>query len=192
MVSSSETRTFCPSISFLFTRFGASVSVSRTFCPSIEGFVVKGSSLGVVLADLVLLLRQSVDWFKDLVGERRGMSEMRFSDLETGLSSSDDLVEMEEDIVASSLKEVRAFSALGEKCSLDIETFYRFSNRFQFPERVKVRCPRKEEQAYHFSPREVCFYEAAFLCELRFPVHPFIMELLNHFKIAPWQLMPNL
>ena len=37
----------------------------------------------------------------------------------------------------------------------------------------------------------MCFYEAAFLCGLRFPVHPFIMELLNHFNIASRQLMPN-
>ena len=29
------------------------------------------------------------------------------------------------------------------------------------------------------------------LC-LRFPIHPFIMELLDHFGIAPRQLMPNL
>ena len=37
----------------------------------------------------------------------------------------------------------------------------------------------------------MCFYEAAFLCGLRFPVHFFIMELLNHFNIAPRQLIPN-
>ena len=37
----------------------------------------------------------------------------------------------------------------------------------------------------------MCFYEAAFLSGLRFLVHPFIMELLNHFEIAPGQLMPN-
>ena len=40
-------------------------------------------------------------------------------------------------------------------------------------------------------PEEVCFYEAAFLCRLRFPVHPFIIELLNRFGIALGQLMPN-
>ena len=37
----------------------------------------------------------------------------------------------------------------------------------------------------------MCFYEAAFLSELRFPIHPFIMELSGHFNIAPGQLMPN-
>ena len=40
-------------------------------------------------------------------------------------------------------------------------------------------------------PGEICFYEAAFTCELRLPIHPFIMELLGFFGIAPRQLMPN-
>ena len=29
------------------------------------------------------------------------------------------------------------------------------------------------------------------MCGLRFPVHPFLMELLGHFGIVPGQLMPN-
>ena len=40
-------------------------------------------------------------------------------------------------------------------------------------------------------PDEICFYEATFTCELRLPIHPFIMELLGFFGIAPRQLMPN-
>ena len=117
---------------------------------------------------------------------------MRSSELEMRLSSSDDPMEVEEGTMAPSPRKVEAFSALGEECSLDVETLFRFSNRFQFPERVRVRRPRKKERACYFSPEKVCFYEAAFLCELRFPVHPFIMELLNHFNIASRQLMPNL
>ena len=74
---------------------------------------------------------------------------------------------------------------------MDSKTLSRFRDRIQFPDRVKVRLPREEERACHFSPREVCFYEAAFLSGLRFPVHPFIMELLGHFGIAPEELMPN-
>jgi len=58
-------------------------------------------------------------------------------------------------------------------------------------DRVRVRLPSEEEWACHFFPEEVCFYEAAFLCGLRFPVHPFLMELLDRFGIAPGQLMPN-
>ena len=51
MVGSSDTRTLCPSISFLFACLGAFLSDSHTFCPLIEGFVFEGSSLSVVLAD---------------------------------------------------------------------------------------------------------------------------------------------
>ena len=52
--------------------------------------------------------------------------------------------------------------------------------------------PRKGEKSYAFSHGEVCFYEVALLCGLRFPVHPFIMELIHYLNIAPGQLMPNL
>ena len=142
-----------------------------------------GSGLSLVLADLLPLLRQLVNWFEDLVGERRVMLEVRSSELETGLLSSDDPIEMEEDTATSGPREVRAFSALGEACGLDSETLSRFSDRFQFPERVRVCLSHKKERAYHFSPREMCFYEAAFQCGFRFPVHPFIMELSFHFSL---------
>ena len=148
--------------------------------------------MSLVFNDLFPLLRQSVDWFKELVGSRGIMSTMRSSELETRLSSSNDPVEAEVDTVAFSRREVRAFHALGEACALDFDTLSKFRDRLLFPERVRICLPRKEERACHFLPGEVCFYEAVFQCGLRFPIHPFIMELLNHFNIAPRQLMPNL
>ena len=57
MVSSSEVKTACPSISFLFARLGGSLGVF----PHLENFISKGNSLGVVVADLLPLLRQSID-----------------------------------------------------------------------------------------------------------------------------------
>ena len=48
------------------------------------------------------------------MGDRGVMSEVRSNELETGLSSSDDLVEVEVDTLASSRREVRAFHALSE------------------------------------------------------------------------------
>ena len=162
MVGSSKVRILFPSVSFLFARLGVSLGVSRTFCPLVEGFVFGVSSLSVVLADLFPLLCQSVDWFEELVGEQRVMSEVRSSKLEMGLSSSDDPIEVKEDTTTSGLREVRAFSTLGEECGLDAETFSRFKDMFQFPERVRIHCPHKEERACHFAPEEVCFYEAAF------------------------------
>ena len=115
-----------------------------------------------MLADLFPLLHQSIDWFEELVGEQKVMLEVRSSELERGLSSSNDPIEMEGDTTTSSPREVRAFSALKEECGLDAETLSRFRDRFQFPERVRIHRPHKEERACHFSPEEVYFYEFAF------------------------------
>ena len=52
---------------------------------------------------------------------------MRSNELETGLSSSDNPVGVEVDTVVSNPRKVKAFSAFGEECSLDIETLSRFS-----------------------------------------------------------------
>ena len=145
MVSSFEVRIACPSISFLFVRLGASLGVSRAFYPLVENFVFEGSSLSVALADLLPLLCQSIDWFEGLMGEQGAMSEVRSSELETRLSSSDDPMEVEEDTAISVLREVRAFHALGEVCSLDDEMLSRFRGRFQFPDRVRVHLPHEEE-----------------------------------------------
>ena len=64
------------------------------------------------MADLLPLLRQSVDWFEGLVGERWIMSEVRSSELETRLSSNDGPMEAGGDIAVSAPREVRAFYAL--------------------------------------------------------------------------------
>ena len=118
------------------------------------------------------------------------MSEVRSSELDTGLSSSGEPVKG--DTAVSTPREVRAFHAHEEGCGLDAKTVARFKDRFQFPTKVRVHRPSDRDRACHFFPREICFYEAAFSCGLRFPVHPFIMELLDHFGIASRQLMPNL
>ena len=57
MVSSSIVRTECPLISFLFERLGGSLGVF----PHLENFISEGNSLGVVVVDLLPLLRQSID-----------------------------------------------------------------------------------------------------------------------------------
>ena len=88
------------------------------------------------------------------------MSEVRSSELETELSSSDQ--PMEGDTAISVPCKVRAFHALEEVCRLDANTLSRFKGRFQFPDKVRVCLPREEERACHFFLREVCFYEVAF------------------------------
>ena len=40
-------------------------------------------------------------------------------------------------------------------------------------------------------PKMVCFFEVAFDNGLRFPLHPFIKGVLQHFNVRPSQLVPN-
>ena len=40
-------------------------------------------------------------------------------------------------------------------------------------------------------PKMVCFFEVAFDNGLRFPLHPFIKGVLQHFNVCPSQLTPN-
>ena len=61
MVNSCEVRVACPSVSFFFVRLGFSLGTSCVFLPSVTNFVSEGSSLGVVLGSLFLLLSQSID-----------------------------------------------------------------------------------------------------------------------------------
>ena len=63
--------------------------------------------MSVALADLLSLLRQSIDWFESWVREREIMSEVRSSELETRLLSSGDLVKG--DIAVSTSREVRVW-----------------------------------------------------------------------------------
>ena len=95
------------------------------------------------------------------------MSKVRLSEIETWLSSNDGPVKARGDTAVFALREVRAFYAFDEVCGLDGDTLSRFKNRFQFPDRIRVRLPQEEDWAYHFFPREVWFYKVAFQCGLR-------------------------
>ena len=88
------------------------------------------------------------------------MVEVRYSELETGLSSSGD--PERGDTTFSTPRVVKHFHAFEEVCGLDDETVGRFKDRFQFPKHVHVRQPTNEDKACHFFPGEICFYEAAF------------------------------
>ena len=206
MVDYSEIRHTSPSITFLFTRLAALIDSSSDplcallYCfsdpyPYIGNFFVGDSGLGLVLGDLHPLLCKSLAWFKSLHRDLRKEimgSEVRSSDLESGSSFGVGMVGAEIDIATSvpssshpsASDTPRTFHTLKEKCTVKVDVFSKFRDRFQFPNETKVRLPKKGEKACAFAHGEVCFYEAAFLCNLKFPIHPFIMELLHHLNIA--------
>ena len=124
MVSGSEVKIACPSVSFFFARLGAALGVSGDFLLLVGDFIFVGCGLSLVTGELSLILSQSLAWFK---GEMRRMAEVRSSELETGLSSSND--PEGGDTAVSAPRVVRAFHALEEVCGLDDETVSRFKDR---------------------------------------------------------------
>ena len=211
MVGYSEVQRTSPSVAFLFARLRALIESSAkplgvlspvgTY-PPIKGFVLSGGGLGLALGDLYPLLYKSQVWFKSVreVLRKEVMgSEVGLGDLERGASSNigeegtrvDTATSAPSSFQPSIPAIIRAFHALKEKCSQKIEVFSKFKDRFQFPKGTRAHLPRKDEKACTFAHGEVCFYEAAFSCGLRFHVHPFIMKLLHHLNLTSGQLMPN-
>jgi len=93
---------------------------------------------------------------------------------------------MEVDIVASKplpSSQPMILQALKESCALkeeqvELGTSFNFLSVLEFIFCVQMR-------ACIFAYSDVWFYKANFLSGLRFPVHPFIIELLHRLNIAP-------
>ena len=66
-----------------------------------------------------------------------------------------------------------------------------FSRRYRPPFGVRVWSPDILTFYVVSVPKMVCFFEVAFDNGLRFPLHPFIKGVLQHFNVCPSQLAPN-
>ena len=66
-----------------------------------------------------------------------------------------------------------------------------FARRYRPPFGVQVWSPDVLTSYVVQVPKMVCFFEVAFDNGLRFPLHPFIKRVLQHFNICPSQLSPN-
>ena len=67
----------------------------------------------------------------------------------------------------------------------------RFASRYRPPFGVQVWSPDVLTSYVVSVPKMVCFFEVAFDNGLRFPLHPFIKGVLQHFNVCPSQLSPN-
>ena len=81
------------------------------------------------------------------------MFEVRFSDLEMRLSSSNDCVILEATSISTLYK---AWNILYSLTGKDKQ---RIKDRFQFLDLVKIRIPTNEERACHLFTDDVCFYQ---------------------------------
>ena len=66
-----------------------------------------------------------------------------------------------------------------------------FAERYRPPLGVQVWIPDVLTFYAASVPGMVCFFEVAFENGLRFSLHPFIKEVLQHFNACPSQLTPN-
>ena len=66
-----------------------------------------------------------------------------------------------------------------------------FATRYRRPLGVRIWCPDLLTSYVVPVPKMVCFFEAAFENGLRFPLHPFIQSVLQHFNVCPSQLSLN-
>ena len=66
-----------------------------------------------------------------------------------------------------------------------------FARRYRPPFSVRVWSPDVLTFYVVFVPKMVCFFEVAFDNGIRFPLHPFIKGVLQHFNVCPSQLSPN-
>ena len=66
-----------------------------------------------------------------------------------------------------------------------------FSKRYRPPPGVRIWIPDVLTFYAASVPGMVCFFEVAFDNGFRFPLHPFMKGVLQHFNICPSQLSPN-
>ena len=66
-----------------------------------------------------------------------------------------------------------------------------FAKRYRSPSGVRVWSPDVLTFYVVSVPKMVCFFKVAFENGLRFPLHPFIKGVLQHFSVYPSQLAPN-
>ena len=185
----------CPSISFFFARLGVYLEYSSCRRPQASLFVSRFIAFKPVFLTFYPLIRHSlIKHDLEMTTIKYREDDLRSSELETGLSSNAKSLGKEVDTVVSILPSFSSSTplhALSESCSLKGKHLKGFRKRFQFPKGTITRLPCSSEKACTFAHGEVCFYEAAFLCGLRFPIHLFIIKLLSNFQIALGQLVPN-
>ena len=66
-----------------------------------------------------------------------------------------------------------------------------FAERYRPPPGVRVWIPDVLTFYVASVPGRVCFFEVAFYNGLRFPLHPFMKGVLQHFNVCPSQLVSN-
>uniref|UniRef100_A0A2N9G1E5 Transposase (putative) gypsy type domain-containing protein n=1 Tax=Fagus sylvatica TaxID=28930 RepID=A0A2N9G1E5_FAGSY len=174
--------------------------------PPLEGYVSSDSVLHRLAAELYSIVHPALTTW-EAVRNRMAANEAEWSlplseELPEGLSDESaggEVGRASSDAVPStsgsrqpprvnrSWKALSFFSKIRRDEDID-----RIRRRYQIPDDVVLRIPDSDERAC--CPKyegDVAFYEADFKAGLRFPIQPFVRELLDYLSLAPGQINPN-
>ena len=163
MVDHTAVRLGSPFVSFFLARLGVFLEFSGGRRPQMGLFVSRECAFRRVLLKLYPLIRHSLiqhHLLSEMAEEGVVGTEVRLSELDTGLSFSDNPVDMEVDTVmfkpftSFSLK---PFQALIEECVLEGKHMKSFRKHFQFPTEMKIRPPLSRRKGLCLCPRPCVF-----------------------------------
>jgi hypothetical protein len=173
--------------------------------PPLEGYVASDSVLHRLAAELYSIIHPALSTW-EAVRSRMAANETEWSlplseELPEGLSDeSPGRVTRENSSEAapstSGTRQSgwvdRSWKALSYFSSVTQDDIDRIRRRYQIPDDVVLRIPDSDERAC--CPKyvgDVAFYEADLKAGLRFPMQPFVRELLDFLGLAPGQVNPN-
>uniref|UniRef100_A0A2N9G3V7 Transposase (putative) gypsy type domain-containing protein n=1 Tax=Fagus sylvatica TaxID=28930 RepID=A0A2N9G3V7_FAGSY len=173
--------------------------------PPIEGFVSPDSVLHRLSAELYSVICPAINTW-EAVRNRMTANEAEWplplsEELPEGLSDESNggvTREVSSEAVPSTsgsrpLPRVdRSWKAMSYFSKFRQDDVDRIRRRYQIPDDVVIRIPDPDERAC--CPKyegDVAFYEADLRAGLRFPIQPFVRELLDFLSLAPGQVNPN-
>jgi hypothetical protein len=173
--------------------------------PSLEGFVSPDSVLHRLAVELYSIVYSALSTWEAVRG-RMAANEVEwslplFEELLEGLSSESAgrvVGEVSSEATPSTLgsrplpRVNRPWKALSYFSKINQDDIDRIRRRYQIPDDVVLRIPDSDERAC--CPKyegDVAFYEADLRAGLRFPMQPFVRELLDYLSLAPRQVAPN-
>ena len=149
MVDYSFVKVDCPSVSFPFARLGCLLEIVEGKClKRVSIFVGEDYPYRVVFSSLFPL----ASCFARVARFLKMSGKVRSSELETGLSSSDNREVLEATSPSTPYK------AWNIQCALSKKDEKQIRDRFQFLDSVRIRSPSDEDRACHSYADEVCFY----------------------------------
>ena len=78
------------------------------------------------------------------------------------------------------------------KLNVAVDELGKIRYLYKIPKNVEICALKAHERVDWVVPGWVALYEFSFREEMKFPIPKLVRDILNHYEIAPSQLMPNM